>query len=131
VKVLERPDNLRKLVAANFIRAGGCLGLLAIKKGKNQQGEETNRIEPLKINGLVREPDSGPNGALTYELPLFEKTPRASITLWFDLKTNLPVKRSLVYLHKDEQVRLTEVYKKWTLNTDIPDERFKLPEEKK
>jgi hypothetical protein len=130
-KEFVRPTNMRAVVAANFVRGGGCLGLLPIKKGKNKQGEEVNLMEIIKITDLVREPDSGASGALTFNLTIVDKAAPATITLWYDLKSYLPLRRKLEYIHNDDLSRLTEVYREWTFNDDIPDEKFKLPEEKK
>lgn len=54
--------------------------------------------------------------------------------LWYTPKTHLPARRiwELPFpVPGNLVIRCTEVYDEFTLNADIPDEKFKLPEEKK
>ena len=51
------------------------------------------------------------------------------ITTWYDPATFRPLRRKVEGI--DKRFSLTEVYENLTLNADIPDEKFKLPEEKK
>ena len=76
----------------------------------------------LALSDVQAAADDGGLKTLTYKVGYF------NARLWYDPKTSLPVKRV-----RESKVlgSVTEVYEEITLNPDIPDEEFKLPEEKK
>ena len=54
----------------------------------------------------------------------------AQVTLWYDPKIFKPLKRHVSFSEPDLNFTIThtETYEEFTLNADIPDEKFKLPE---
>ena len=129
-KSVLRPPELRKAVASNFIRLGGCLSQLGIEEGLTDKGEFLPKVRTIQIMDLAREPNSGDLGALSYSLPISGKEEPAIVTLWFNLKSLLPVKRRIELIGKEERLRVTEEYS-CTINENIREERFTLQEEKK
>jgi outer membrane lipoprotein-sorting protein len=128
---VECPKEMNSVISANFVRAGAALTLLALKPSDAKGTKREAHMLIFKIRDIINEPRGPDNGALGFGLELFANAPAASVTLWYDLKTFLPVKRRVEFANGDEEFVLTEVYKNSTLDHDIPDEKFKLPEEKK
>jgi outer membrane lipoprotein-sorting protein len=54
----------------------------------------------------------------------------ADVRLWYDPKTLKLLKRTVDFGKKDSQGTIRESYEEFTLNADIPEEKFKLPAEK-
>jgi outer membrane lipoprotein-sorting protein len=79
--------------------------------------------------------DTEANGkALLYHVrarvtPKAEPIADYEVTTWYDPATFKPLRRKVEVT--DKRFNVTEVYENLTLNADIPDEKFKLPEDKK
>jgi outer membrane lipoprotein-sorting protein len=98
----------------------------------------------LGVTGIRSEKDdSGPFLAYTVASTVYGRGPfiykdeGASVKLWYDPKTNIPLKRQLVKLDPDQDVRvatkhfeITELFKEVSLNKVVPDDRFLLDEKK-
>ncbi len=54
---------------------------------------------------------------------------RFAVSLWLDVKTNLPLKRVVVPLEEGLEFILTETYRSLTLDEKIDPAKFELPKE--
>jgi outer membrane lipoprotein-sorting protein len=95
-----------------------------------------NVPEILKMSDLKQGEDDGvlktPTWTVTVSKTLMPAASKPMpIKLWYDPKSLKPVKRTATIMKGDVEVKWSETYENITLNADIPDEKFKLPEEKK
>jgi hypothetical protein len=125
---MHRPDRVRSVAAATFVRTGGSLGLIAAQETKNQDGKAMTVLGMPEISGAVREPNNGNIGAVSFKLAIPGKAKPAAITLWYDVRTQLLLKRTVELVEGEEVLRFTEVYKDATIDADIPDVKFRSPE---
>jgi outer membrane lipoprotein-sorting protein len=63
--------------------------------------------------------------------PLVAPPATLDVRLWYEPKSLRIVKRTVSYRSETVSRLFNEIYEEFTLNADIPDEKFKLPEEKK
>jgi outer membrane lipoprotein-sorting protein len=93
-------------------------------------GKKLDLREKYQVSDFKTEPDEKEAKVLSYKV-----TPKRGdamqITLFYDPQKLVPLKRTIRTLKPDEVMTLTETYEEFVLNADIPDEKFKLPEEKK
>ncbi len=122
-------------LATTLARAGTAhcssiaFGLPTIGGTKVQQ-EESVIPKAIVCSDMKFDGEEGDAKILAYTLQVFSFTQGVfveKVRLWFDPKTYKLLKRGIV---QGEHSR-TETYEEFTLNADIPDEKFKLPEEKK
>jgi outer membrane lipoprotein-sorting protein len=83
-------------------------------------------VETCDVNGGE---DDGEAKTLTYKIRVRPEH-TAAIKLWYDPKRLLPLKRTIRDDNRDSG-SVTETFEEVSLNADIPNEKFKLPEEKK
>jgi hypothetical protein len=115
---IQRPDKVRTLAAANFVRAGGVLGLLAAQEKKDPDGSTRTVLQTPKVSEVVQEPSTGTTSAVSFKLAIPGEVKPAVITLWYDLRTLLPLKRIVERVEGEEVVRFTEVYKESKIDAD-------------
>jgi general secretion pathway protein G len=63
---------------------------------------------------------------ITYTVILPRRTETCEMTLWYDPATFVPIRRTQIMRWRGGDFTLTEKYSGFTLNADIPDEKFKL-----
>jgi len=96
-------------------------------------GERPNPRRSCRVSGLAVRKESGRYQTLSFrvegpEVPQGE----ASVRLTYDAATGAPVKRVLTTF--DEELRpaeFVETFEEFSINADIPEEKYRLPEEKK
>lgn len=111
-----------------FARAGAyrgvsCYALIMIKSPK----EVPDIARELPVYEVAFGNDEKDGKSLTYSVTLGANGNIVKTQLWYDPKTNLPVKR-IIWL-KNPEHRITETYSEVSLAADIPDEMFKLTPE--
>lgn len=84
---------------------------------------------PVAVSDVQEAPDDNKVKTLTYKIKV-RPGHTASIKVWYDPKTFVLQKRTIRDEDRDSGT-VTETFDEFTLNADIPDEKFKLPEEKK
>jgi|SRR5579862_536817 len=83
----------------------------------------------VEVTKLAHGAEDGTVRTLTCRM-IVAKKDFADIRLWYDPKTWKPIKRTTTLLPPGHST-LIETYDEFTIDADIPDEKFKLPEEKK
>lgn len=120
----EAPKDLKLLFAKALARGG--VFVLASRR-------ETQDPRQFMEARSCRVGDAGADGrTLTYTLLLPAVGETADIKLWYDPKTLLPRKRAVV-IRREGRIfaSVTETYEDFTLDDELPAEKFKLAEEKK
>jgi outer membrane lipoprotein-sorting protein len=77
--------------------------------------------------------DDGDMKTLSYKTvitPLAAQPATFDVRLWYEPKSLRLVKRTMSYRSETESRIFNETYEEFTLNADIPDEKFKLPTDK-
>jgi outer membrane lipoprotein-sorting protein len=64
---------------------------------------------------------------VTYTLKLEEAEKPATVTVWIDTKTQLPLKRVLRARVEDNEVTMTETFSRLDLKAKIGPKKFELP----
>ena len=133
----ETPASLTKTTSAALLRFGATGAVLVVRAAGTtgpQQISDPEKTAPTsgfkvrKVNEKVME--------LTFEVksPHYAGSTTAietRVTLEYDATTFIPIRRIEVSRFDGYQSTTNETYTDFTLNADIPDEKFKLPEEKK
>jgi outer membrane lipoprotein-sorting protein len=94
-----------------------------------------NFAKMAELKGFIGGADDNDEKTLTYFLKEKGHSEPLTIRLWYDPKSLAIRKRTVTgklgSAGNLPETTLTEIYDDFTLNADIPDEKFKLPEEKK
>jgi hypothetical protein len=127
----ETPDAMRSLWNLALVRTGLLIGgffFQDVVRG----GKPIDLKEILQVSDLKMGDDDGPAKTLTFTVKL-DRTDDAQVRFWYDPKSFALQKRSVLATKNGAVPRGTfsEAYDEFILNADIPDEKFKLPEEKK
>jgi outer membrane lipoprotein-sorting protein len=114
---------------------GATFGLLFLLGDSADHPKEVHFERQLIVSDLTSEQAQGEVSIVSYTVSLvLEKNAPAKWTtrmrLYYDLKSLTPLKREFTMNSGDEKLS-TEIYKGWSIDKDIPDEKFKLAEEKK
>ena len=122
----------RHLLEYSFVR-GGAAGLMSMGAIFCGLVHNARKMEPdpkklVAVTDLQLGPKEG-GASLTFTSKMDHFGPTLQITLWYDPATHQPLKSTVVFVGKGRS--LTEVYEDLVLNAAIPDEKFKLPEERK
>jgi outer membrane lipoprotein-sorting protein len=130
-----KPENKSRPASAKLSSATTAMlsraGLFVAIDAAVEAGAPKDAAE-LKIMGLtsIGKEKVGDRDANVIEyqlLPAGEKTP-ATIRLWLDAQTSLPLKRTLEARDSDKVVfRVVETYNQWEIDPKLPDETFTLP----
>ena len=87
--------------------------------------------DDLAVSYLYPGSKEGMKESLTFKLKV-KPGPRdfTENTLWYNPDSLTPIKRVWTFRcdEEDVHVEMTETYQEFTLNADIPDEKFKMPE---
>jgi hypothetical protein len=126
------PSSVRSNFNAKVARVGILLSSLLIRDQDLKKGEDLKRS--VALSNFQQGDGDATGKTLTYTLsfsgPL--KDMSAEVTLWYEGGSLKLLKRVSVIKEKGvDKGTVTETYKIFVLNADIPDEKFKLPEEKK
>ena len=92
---------------------------------------ESHVLRTCSIRNAKAGVDENGNPIVTYSMEAV--TPDkgvGSITVWYDPKSFLAKKRTIQYRVGTRRGKYTEIYTKWVIDADIPDEKFKLPDPK-
>jgi outer membrane lipoprotein-sorting protein len=85
----------------------------------------------FRLSDFNAGPDYEGLKTMTYKLMVPETTGFHLTKIWYEPLSYKVVKRTLtqdIGRGPGKERNMTETYKEWTLNADIPDEKFKLPE---
>jgi len=80
------------------------------------------------LSKVRTESDEGDLKSLSYTMAFGEH--ESFVHLWYDPKSLLPVKRTLIAKVSKATLTTTEVYENYAANASIPDDKFVLPAEK-
>jgi outer membrane lipoprotein-sorting protein len=130
------PKDLVSGLAKILVRGGiyhfDSIMLLACSgnKGKEKLSME-DCVGAVQVMRLKAGEDDKAAKTLGYSLVSID--PDHEIRLWYDPASYRLLRRTYATnpFALDPEFRLTETYEEFSLNADIPDEKFKLPEEKK
>jgi outer membrane lipoprotein-sorting protein len=126
------PPNLGRGFLVSSVRASIMMSVSFSQLGRPKVGTEDLEkylAHPVEVSDVQDGADD--KGAKTLEYKIRVRPGQtASIRVWYDPKTFLPQKRSIRREDQDAGT-ITETFEEFVLNADIPDEKFKLPEEKK
>jgi len=123
---------LKTELSAGLARIGQSMSVTQIMVRTNARGNfnmrESNRPSEFQVGD-----NDGPYKTLTYRFrPEDSQCSVRETKLWYDPITYKLIKRRQVWKgEKGIEGVLNETYEEFILNADIPDEKFKLPEEKK
>ncbi len=125
----EVPKGLREDVNALLSRSGICIDFFGA--GVSKPGGAKRPREAYLVSDFKREKDDQGGGTLTYKLKVAggPQDEPWSVRLWHDSDFR-PTRRSLVTRFQGVQTVIMETYTGFTVDSDIPDEKFKLPAEK-
>jgi len=128
----ESQPRFRNYLELAFVRGGGSglMSMTAIYCGLVHAARKMEQ-DPKKmvaVTGLESGKDAG-GVYLKFDSKMDHFGPLMKNTLWYDPLTYKPLKSVLSAV--ENGATMTEVYEDFILNADIPDEKFKLPEEKK
>ena len=97
-------------------------------------GEGLNVEKPPSVTEIKSGEDDGTMKTLRYTTvmtPLAGRPATLDVRLWYEPKSLSLVKRTMRYRSETDALIYSETYEEFTLTADIPDEKFKLPVEKK
>jgi outer membrane lipoprotein-sorting protein len=97
-------------------------------------GDGLNLEKAPSVTEIRTGEDDGTLKTLTYKTvvtPLVAPPATVDVRLWYEPKSLRLVRRTLSYKSETVSRIFNETYEEFTLDADIPDEKFKLPEEKK
>jgi outer membrane lipoprotein-sorting protein len=123
---------LKTELSAGLARIGQSMSVIQIMVRTNARGNfsmrESNRPSEFQVGD-----NDGPYKTLTYKFkPEDAQCSVRETKLWYDPLSYKLIKRRQIWKgEKGIEGVLDETYEEFTLNADIPDEKFKLPEEKK
>jgi outer membrane lipoprotein-sorting protein len=129
---VETPEDLQSSLSIAVARTGPCASSEVVWDilGFNIRHENTGKMsETLQLSAFSPLADDGESKVLGYTLASTKYGTTGKVQLWYDPKTYRLIKRKLT--NSGRNTTITETFKEFTLNADIPDEKFKLPEEKK
>jgi outer membrane lipoprotein-sorting protein len=121
---------LQEMLHASLLGPGVLLGTYALGYGlavtdkKNQEPDLRAAFRPMSI-----EAGDDNQGAKTLVYTLRDGLD-AKVKVWYDPKDFRLLKRTITS-SRQEQGAYVETYSEFVIDADIPDEKFKLPEEKK
>jgi len=94
--------------------------------------EDFDPVKEFRLESFQTGPHDGNAQTLAFRaVSIKYPTVVSRFTLGYDLKSFRLLKRSQAMKWEQIEISSTEAYDEFTLNADIPDEKFKLPEEKK
>jgi outer membrane lipoprotein-sorting protein len=130
--VKETPEQVRNGVTALLARSG--LGVMLIRQGKKDDKEKEDPLKAVQVSEVKggKEEKVGDRKALvlTYKLTIRNEPVAFAGTVWLDVQTNLPLKRTLSAEVGGERFTLTETYSDFRLNPKLDARTFELPKPK-
>jgi len=145
-----RQVNVINVVATAILRTGFSRLMAAFDNLGSDPGAEEKEVplhpgasdlkavdpaHTFEVKGIATGDDDGEIKTLTYFMKEKGHTKAYAVRVWYDPKTFALRKRtvtgSMGFGGKGPETTVTETYEEFTLNADIPDEKFKLPQEKK
>ncbi len=115
----------------NFILA--ALGLSGVTKAYTttfsvSSPEDYDVRRKFTASKIRVEPDDGGLKSLSYTLAFGEHP--SLVRIWYSASDLRPTKRELVWKASSATVTVTEVYQKYVIDADIPNEKFEIPAKK-
>lgn len=136
--VTEANKNQKRNISITFARLGIIQSMtleffLGVRITMGDQGKkpvEDDFRKLFEVFDIKAGEDDKESKTLTYKVKVPDDRVSADAKVWYDPKTFMLSKLTAsVNISKSISV-VTETYEEFTLNADIPDERFKLPEKK-
>jgi hypothetical protein len=124
---MKTPANIRSLLTRTLVRGGFVLGDFYLAPLNCEKKKASDLKEFFPISELKCGSDEGKLKTLTYSVTN-DKPDTAEVRLWYDPLNWKLTKRSISVNRDSRIVVAIEEYKEFTLNADIPDERFEPPE---
>jgi outer membrane lipoprotein-sorting protein len=131
-ETMETPSDFVERFETAFSHAGIYYGFLLTQRPSATEAKKAQDVKKFFDISDFKHGEDG--GSLSYTLRFPESDPGlvASCVLRYDPKTLKLLGRKLTLKRRDvDEGVITDTYSDFTLNADIPDEKFKLPEEKK
>jgi outer membrane lipoprotein-sorting protein len=128
----ETPKDLNAHLAAFLTRAGVLHFIGAITPAFF--GEGLNLERAPSVTEIKTGEDEGNLKTLSYKTvitPLVAPPATLDVRLWYEPKSLRLAKRTMRYRSETDPLTFNETYEEFAIDADIPDEKFKLPEEKK
>jgi outer membrane lipoprotein-sorting protein len=127
----ETPAATRVLWNRMLVRTGLMVGTFLFQDSVGN-GKTVDPKDFLPVSDVKKGDDDGTAKTLTFTVTLGGND-TAEVRLWYDPITFRIQKRTVLAKSKGkpDQGSISETYEDFTLNAEIPDEKFKLPEEKK
>jgi outer membrane lipoprotein-sorting protein len=115
---------------------GGVVSLMAGIQSLlvGEKKDTPNAGEAMSITEIEMGEDDGAMKTLNYKTVIKlppSRTASVEVRLWYEPESLKLVKRTMSHKGKSGSGTITETYNEFTINADIPDEKFKVPEEKK
>jgi outer membrane lipoprotein-sorting protein len=126
------PPSIGRGLLVSSIRTGIPMSVSFSRLGNSKVGTEDLEkylAHPVSVSDLREATDDKGAKTLTYKIKV-RPGRTSSIKVWYDPKSFLLQKRTIRDEDRDSGT-ITETFEEIVLNADIPDEKFKLPEEKK
>lgn len=125
-------DTFGNLIRSGIVRGGiSQLEVLLPAKPENKPSLKAEDLDKLFfLSEFAFGQDEQGLKTITFTLKTaYEDEERAyHVRIWYDPKTHLPKKRVSTLKSKDAEYTVSETYDEMTLNAEIPEETFKLPE---
>ena len=119
-------ESLERNLKIMLSRAGFTMGLASIAL---EPGQDLDFSKELAVSGFRFGEKNGMTNTLLYTLRAGKDSRPTEVTLWYDPKSLKLLKRKTADRLKDGRaITYIESYAEFTLDADIPDEKFKLPE---
>jgi outer membrane lipoprotein-sorting protein len=127
----DTPKFLRDALQGLAAKAGVVANLMVVGKASNEQ---KNPLEGVKLSDFKALPNEQVNGrdaaVIAYKVSLADNQ-NASVTVWIDTATNLPLKRTLrMDMNGGGPNEFTETYREFRLNPQLDARLFELPNAK-
>jgi outer membrane lipoprotein-sorting protein len=128
----DAPANLNEILKTMTARTGVFFALEAIEhvvaqvKGKQVPPEKLFAVSDFKLGAKDKIGDR-PAQTITYSMVVAGSPLTASVTVWIDTQTNLPLKRIITDKKGTKGFEVTETYTGFTMDAKINAKMFELP----
>ena len=124
---VEVPSDLGGFAKDVLARLGTQWVVFVLKHYQEPMQKHADVKTEHPVSDFKYEADEGTEKCISYRLKAFDRNDFFDARVYYDPKTLRILKRAFSY----DRTKRIEVFEEFTLDADIPDEKFKLPEEKK
>jgi hypothetical protein len=119
------PQQLSAYFTGHLLKGGVLLALQDMKLKRLAE----NSPDKIGLTGfkIVGKEKIGDREAQVVEYTAQAKEGKLACRLWFESKTNMPLKRTVELSEGREQFRIVELYTNWQLDPKLKDDEFALP----